>query len=62
MEATMTLKLHYECPNCRQPLPLDFKDYALNRRQVCSSCSTPVQMTAEALERFSSELRQYCQC
>lgn len=57
----MSLQIRLECPRCNTPLPLDLAKMAPGRRQNCSNCQTPVRMTPATLERFSSDLRQYCQ-
>jgi len=61
MEPAMTLLIHVECPQCKKTLFLDLKDFAPGHRQLCKSCQTPGRMTNASLERFSSDLRQYCQ-
>jgi hypothetical protein len=57
----MTLLIHFECPQCRQELPLDLREFAPGRRQVCKSCQAQARMTKAGLERFSQDLRQYFQ-
>jgi hypothetical protein len=61
MELAMTLQIRFECPQCHQTLLLDLQDYAPGHRQICKNCQTPGRMTRAGLERFSSDLRQYCQ-
>lgn len=57
----MTLLIRFECPLCNQTLPLSLRDFAPGKRQTCKSCQEPVLMTKDGLERFSNDLRQYCQ-
>lgn len=57
----MSLQIRLECPRCNTPLPLALEEIVPGRRQICSKCQTPVRMTPASLERFSSDLRQYCQ-
>ena len=57
----MILQIRFECPQCNQTLLLDLRDYAPGRRQVCKTCQTPGRITRASLERFSSDLHQYCQ-
>ena len=57
----MTLLIRFECPQCKQTLPLDLQDFAPNQRRVCKTCQTPARMTKAGLEHFSEDLRQYCQ-
>lgn len=61
MELTMTLLLRFECPQCHQTLPLNLRDFAPGQRQTCKTCQKPVFMTKDGLDRFSKEVRQYCQ-
>jgi hypothetical protein len=61
MELTMTLLIRFECPQCNQSLPLKLQDFAPGQRQSCKSCQEPVRMTKDGLERFSKDLRLYCQ-
>ena len=55
----MTLLIRFECPQCKQELPLDLLDFAPGRRQHCKACQTPGRMTQAGLNRFSEDLRQY---
>lgn len=57
----MTLLLRFECPQCKQTLPLDLQDFAPGHRQICTTCQTPARMTKDALDHFSKDLHQYCQ-
>ena len=57
----MTLQIRFECPQCNQTLLLDLEDYAPGQRQICKTCQTPGRITRAGLERFSSDLRLYCQ-
>jgi hypothetical protein len=61
MELAMTLLISFECPQCNQSLPLKLQDFAPGQRQSCKSCQEPVRMTKDGLERFSKDLRLYCQ-
>lgn len=57
----MSLQIRLECPSCNTALQLDLTEISPGRRQICKSCQTPVRMTPASLERFSNDLRQYCQ-
>jgi hypothetical protein len=57
----MTLLIQFECPQCNQTLPLNLRDFAPGQRQTCKDCQKPVQMTKAGLDRFSKDLRQFCQ-
>lgn len=61
MEAAMSLQIRLECPRCNALLPLDLTEFSPGRRQICTHCQTPARMTPATLERFTSDLRQYCQ-
>jgi hypothetical protein len=61
MELTMTLMIRFECPQCKQALPLSLQDFAPGKRQICKTCQTAGRMTQAGLERFSQDLRQFCQ-
>ena len=57
----MTLLIRFECPQCKETLFLDLQDFAPGHRQICKICQTPGRITSANLERFSSDLRLYCQ-
>ncbi len=57
----MTLQIGFECPECNETFPLNLKDLAPGQRQVCTSCQTPTRITLNSLERFSTDLQQYCE-
>lgn len=57
----MALLIRYECPQCKQKLPLDLQDFAPGHRQVCTTCQVPARVTKAGLELFSEDLRLYCQ-
>jgi hypothetical protein len=37
------------------------QDFAPGKRQICKNCLESVHMTKDGLERFSKDLRRYCQ-
>lgn len=55
----MTLSIRFECPQCKQTMPLDLQDFAPGHRQTCKICQTPTHMTKTGLELFSQDLLQY---
>ena len=57
----MDLQIYFECPQCHQTLPLNLQDFAPGHSHTCKVCQTPGRMTKAGLERFSRDVRQYCQ-
>ena len=57
----MELKIQLVCPACDRPQSLDISDFAPGRSRQCSACQTPARLTPDSLEKFSRDLRRYCQ-
>lgn len=57
----MELCIEMVCPQCNEPLSLNIRDLAPGRRQECSFCKTSGRLTAASLDRFSRDLRVFCE-
>ncbi len=57
----MELCIQMVCPQCNEALSLNIEDLAPGRRQECSLCKTSRRLTTASLDRFSRDLRQFCE-